>query len=662
MPQSSNRDISAFIDFKDRPSNKRIPGRLKPLAMATTAAFLGLAAGQAHALPVCVADVSNSVSTTQLVCNRLNVTSGGAIDVSAANGVTVDSSNEMHTFVTNAGRITGNTSAIYVADNLPNYNTVIANTGTIAGTGFSVNRADVSHLVTVNNEGQLVGGIVATNLLNYSNSTVTLKSNVTLSDIRNTGNVATAVLSGNYTGESGSTLRIAIASPTSYSFLSAATTNQQGGTLDVDVKANSGIANGNAFYVVRGTTSHTGQFDTITDNSALYNFTQRTNSTSTTTGFGIYIDAVRVLTVQQAARNSNNFPGIGAAQVLDSGATGLAGVMTALASLPTEKAVSDAISQTLPLLPGGTMVAAQNALSGINRVIQARVDGNQGLSSGDEFLGDKHVWLKPFGSWADQGDQNGVAGYKAKTTGFALGVDGTSSNDLRLGGAFAYAKSRVDSNSSNAPQSSDVDVYQLVGYGSYRLDERTDVSFQGDVGMNHNSGRRQIALMSVTASSRYDSLSMHMGGSLGRTYTLDEKNNVTASLSADYTRIDDSGYTESGAGALNLDVNNRTAEALVLGMDGKLAHTLNSQTKLTANLGLGYDVMNQQSSITAAFAGAPGAAFTTYGLNRSPWLLHGGVGVVRTADNGVEISARYDAEYRENFLNQTASVKFRWLF
>jgi outer membrane autotransporter protein len=632
---------------------------LKPLVSATAAALLGMAAGQAQAIG-CSTNVSSAVTATQYVCNNLTVTSGGAIDVTAANGVTVSSGNEANTSVTNAGRITGNTTAIYVQDTYSGVSTSITNTGMLAGTDYAVNRAGSSHpvYITNNTNGQMVGGIVASSLNNYD--LVTLKSNVTLSDIRNTGGVATAALNGSYIGESGSTLRVAIASPASYSYLSAASTQQNGGTLDVDVKANSGIAAGNAFQVIRSG-SHSGQFDTITDNSAMFNFTQRVVSSSSE-GAGIYIDAVRALAAEQAARNRNNIPGVGAAKVLDSGASGLASVVSALGNLSTEQAVSNAISQTLPLLTGGSMVAAQNALSGINRVIQARVEGNQGLSSGDEFLGDKHVWLKPFGSWADQGDQDGVAGYKANTTGFALGVDGTRSGDLRLGGAFAYVKSHIDSNSATAPQSSEVDVYQLVGYGSYRLDEKTEFSFQGDVGMNHNNGRRQIALTSVTAASSYDSLSLHMGGSLGRTYALDDKNKLTASLRADYTRIDDNGYTESGAGALNLGVQSRAAEALVLGIDGKLAHTLTSHSTLTANLGVGYDALNQQSSITAAFAGAPGAAFTTYGLNPSPWLLRGGVGVVRMAANGLEVSARYDAEYRENFLNQTASVKFRWLF
>lgn len=642
-------------------ATRRFPSRLKPLVGATAAALLAMAAGQAQAVP-CATNVSDAKTSTQLVCSDLTVTSGGAIDVAAANGVTVSTGNESPTSVTNQGRITGNSIGVYVQDSTSQYTTSVTNSGTIAGTALAIDRVSSSHNVAVTNQAnaQLVGGVNASSLRNYG--VVTLKNNVTLSDIRNTGGVATAQLSSWYQGESGSTLRIAIAGPASYSYLSAPETIQNGGTLDVDVKANSGIVNGNEFYVVRATSSHTGSFTEITDNSALFNFTQRAVEGTSTEGLGIYINAVRVLTAEQAARNRSNFVGVGAAQVLDSGASGLSGVVSALGALSSEQAVSDAITQTLPLLTGGSMMATKTTLGDVNGVVQTRMDSNQGLASGDGFLGDQYVWLKPFGSWADQGDHNGVSGYKASTAGFVLGMDGTRSDQLRLGGAFAYAKSNIDSNSAVAPQSNAVDVYQLIAYGNYTLDPRTSLNVQGDVGVSRNQGQRYIALTSATAASRYDSLSMHLGANVARSYPLNDKSTFTGALRADYTRIHDSAYTETGAGALNLDVQSRATDALVVGVDGKMTHALNKQTQLTANLGVGYDVLNEQTAITAAFAGSPSAAFTTTGLTPSPWLLRAGVGLVHNTAAGVELSARYDAEYRENFLNQTASVKVRWMF
>jgi outer membrane autotransporter protein len=365
--------------------------------------------------------------------------------------------------------------------------------------------------------------------------------------------------------------------------------------------------------------------------------------------------SVSVLTSSSNLQNSPALPG---ARVIDANSN----LLNLFSGLSGDQQISNAASQTLPLLMGGSMVAAQSALGGINRVIQARIEGNRGMSSGDDFYGDKNVWFKPFGSWADQNDRNGVAGYKANTYGMAFGLDGAISPVIRLGAAFAYAKSDVNGQSSVAPQSADVSVYQLIGYGSYALDERTEVNFQADFGQNANKGRRQIAFTSTTATSDYDSYSGHMGIGLGRAYPLSAQTSLTPSVRVDYTWIKDKAYSEQGAGLLNLNVDSRTTQALVISANGKVSHQLNDQTMLTANLGVGYDTMSKQAAITSAFAGAPSAAFVTYGIDPSPWIAQAGVGAVYKTKSGLELSGRYDLEYRESFLNQTASIKARWAF
>jgi outer membrane autotransporter protein len=284
------------------------------------------------------------------------------------------------------------------------------------------------------------------------------------------------------------------------------------------------------------------------------------------------------------------------------------------------------------------------------------------MSSGDVFYGDKNFWMKPFGSWADQDNSDGVAGYKAETLGTVFGVDGAISPLVRLGGAFAYARSDIDGRSDIAPQNADVDIYQLIGYGSYSLDERTELNFQVDVGQNANKGRRQIAFTSSVASSNYTSYTAHIGAGVGRRYQLNDKTDFFSSLRADYTMIRDRAYRETGADLLNLDVHRRTTEAFVVAIDEKLSYRYSERTTLLANLGVGYDTINERAAITATFAGAPGAAFVTYGIDPDPWLLRAGLGAVYKTKSGLEITGRYDAESRQGFLNQTLSAKLRWSF
>lgn len=376
------------------------------------------------------------------------------------------------------------------------------------------------------------------------------------------------------------------------------------------------------------------------------------------TSWNLVIDAVSASRVASAAAAQGNSAGLPAARIIDA----TPGLSALFAPLTTTAQLSNGVTATQPLLTGASMSIARHTQDSINNVVNGRMDVVNGRSSGDSFYGDRHFWIKPFASRADQDNQNGVAGYKADTYGFATGFDGTVSPALRVGAAFAYAASYVDGNSSVAKNNADIQSYQLIGYGSWSLDDRTEVKFQAGVGQNTNQGKRRIDFMGTTAASNYDSQTLHLGASLGRTYALSEQTRFTPSVSADYTEIRDDGYQEKGAGLLNLKVNGRTAEALVIGVDGKIAHQLSERTTLTVNGGIGYDTMNKRDSLTSAFAGANSATFVTYGNRPSPVLYRGGLGAVMKLKPGFELTARYDLEHREGFLNQTASANLRWLF
>jgi len=333
-------------------------------------------------------------------------------------------------------------------------------------------------------------------------------------------------------------------------------------------------------------------------------------------------------------------------------------VIGQLGGLTSAQQVSDAVTGMLPLMTGSMLQVASDNLRTLNRLIQLRLEAggasSGGLSSGDGFVTDGAVWAKPLGAWANQKSHNGTFGYDANTYGIALGADGELSPANRVGGAFAYARSNVDSKSN--VQTADVDSYQVVVYGASELDRGLALNWQADYGHNKNQGDRFIALAGTTARANYSSDSFHLGAGLGRDYQMDAATRLIPSLRADYTSIHDKGYTESGAGALNLTVNGKTTDEFILSVDGKVVRQIGEKGSLFGNLGVGYDVNAKQTAITASYAGG-GAAFTTEGINPSSTLVRGGAGYSTTADNGLELTARYDIEARSRFTNQSVSVK-----
>jgi len=339
----------------------------------------------------------------------------------------------------------------------------------------------------------------------------------------------------------------------------------------------------------------------------------------------------------------------------------MATVINALGQLPTSKDVSDAVKQTLPLLTGATAHAAINAIGVTSRVVQARQDANLGLSSGDDFITNRQAWLKPFGSWARQDDRDGVAGFDADTGGLIIGADGVVSDRSRLGVAFAYARTHLDGDNDNAPQSAEIDSYQAIVYGSYSFEQRTDLNYQIDYGRNQNNGTRTIDFGGLyrKASSDFRGDTLHAGVGVGRSFELTSAAILTPSVRVDYTTLKNHGYTESGAGALNLNIDSDRTEQLLLDADVKLNYKIADGWTALANLGAAYDTMNERSALTSSYVGG-GAAFTTKGIDPSPWILHAGVGIAMNQGDAVEVTGRYDVEQRDSgFLEQTVSVKLR---
>ena len=396
----------------------------------------------------------------------------------------------------------------------------------------------------------------------------------------------------------------------------------------------------------------------VTDNSSLYNFV------AVQDGNAIDLDVVAGTTAVSSVLSSGNHVGLGAAGVLDSltiggGSADMNTVINALGHLSTDKQVSDAVKQTLPLIVGGMSQANLGALHNGNAIIQ----GHHGASGGDGYLSNQNGWFKPFGSWADQNSQNGISGYNSRTSGLAIGADGDLDSVNRVGLALVYATTQVTGNDSAAPQSGKLDSYQVALYGSHSLTDVTEVSFQGDLGYNDNTGHRTINFggLNRQAAADYASLSAHFGASLGQTIQQDERTTFIPSLRADYSYIQANGYTENGAGALNLKVASQAAAEFILGADGKVNYALDTGKTLTANLGLGYDLFAKHNSLTASYVGG-GAAFSTTGIDVKPLVLKGGIGYGMSTSKTMEISARFDIEARQGFTNQTASIKMRMPF
>jgi len=479
-----------------------------------------------------------------------------------------------------------------------------------------------------------------------------------------------------YTQTSGQTLGIGVSSDVSYGKLnvSGTATFNAGAHLIVDVSdANVLSKNQTWTGIVTAGSLNASSFN-VPDNSALFNFIPMIRGNSidlavVTSGSGSGTDSTGI-TLHHSVLDNGLFPAQGAATVLDAQVQGtpsgdMSNVVTALGRLPDQGSLARAAAQTLPV--NFSSQAIMNTLFLVNHLVSGRLESTASVTSGlstGEAETDKHLWIKPFGSHARQNDENGASGFSSNTWGMAVGAEGEW-DTARLGLAYAYANIHVDGNTalSGTGQNARINSNILAFYGSRPVNGLT-LDFQADVGWSDNSSRRALSFggLNRIASGSYGTWSAHVGTGLSKTFPLSQDMAFIPGVQIDYTRLRSHSYSETGAGALNLDVNANTVRALVLGGDAQLVGNLGEQSKFSVRLGIGYDTINDAGDIVAAYAGVPGQNFVASGLAHSPWILTAGLGYTYHTGNGTNIALRYDRQGRNGFLNQSASLNAFWRF
>lgn len=612
--------------------------------------------------------INATASNTGNASSSITVSTYG-VDVGTLSG-TLTNSSTITAEATNSGTgSTSNVSAAGVRIGTMAAGGVLSNSSTISATS-STGVANAYSLRVLASTGgsisNLTGGLLRGNLSIAGAAIVNNAGTIEIPD------GVTGSIAGNYTQQAGGKLRIGASSAASFGKLTVGGTADltASGAFDVNVAGINSLAGGNKLIgVLTAGTLNTGTI-TVTDNSLLFDFTGSVDAAGT--GIDLTIagggSGVNPNTVLGSVLATKFTPGTGAAVVYDnmiagaSASVDMANVVTALGKLSTQQQVSNAVEQSVPLLTGGVQLAGLDITRAISQTLKLQMAGMQGMASGDGFFGSGKLWIKPFGGIVRQGDRTGASGFDANTFGLMVGTDKDISDTTSLGMAFGWGRSLLDSN--NNFHSADINAFNLAVSGIYHVDADTFLRFAANGGINQNDGQRTIVFggLSRLATSSYNSWTAHGGVEAGRSFAMGGKLSLTPSLRMDYAVIHDNSYSETGADALNLIVGSNTTDELLLGGDVKLGYALTDTAMFAASVGGAYDALQKQALITSSFAGVPGTAFTTAGINPPRWLGRDGASLSFKAVGNINVIAAYDGELRKNFFNQTGSIKLVMAF
>jgi outer membrane autotransporter protein len=326
----------------------------------------------------------------------------------------------------------------------------------------------------------------------------------------------------------------------------------------------------------------------------------------------------------------------------------------------SNKQLSEAAESVLPGISGQVSLLTQVTTQAFTHLVSTHQDTGRGLAAGDGFITNRHFWLKPFGGWTEQDNTQGVTGYDIDSYGLAIGIDGDLTESWNVGLAFAYIDSDVKSNLTAGKHNIDMDSYLAKVYATMLIDDVTSLNIQLGAGISDYDSKRLIFTGDV-AQADYDSWNVQASAELQRSYDITNAVLLTPYVRADYGYVNVEDYRESGAGALNLNVNADSSDSLVLSTGLKASHRASESLNVFANAGIGYDIMTDRSSLTSSFAGG-GAQFTTEGIEPEQWVYNAGFGAKYSLENGTEITASYNLDARQDYTDQSVSANLRVMF
>ncbi|MGB0990605.1 MAG: autotransporter outer membrane beta-barrel domain-containing protein, partial [Halarcobacter sp.] len=308
-------------------------------------------------------------------------------------------------------------------------------------------------------------------------------------------------------------------------------------------------------------------------------------------------------------------------------------LFNALNALPTNSAVADAIKSLLPQIGTSSFLVGSSVNSNIQALISQRQGNSSGLNSGDIILEkNKRLWLKPFASSSKQDNKDGISGFDVDSYGIGMGSDIEYKENHTFGLGLFYTNSDVDVN--GLSQSSDLDIYTLLAYGSNPFLDDYTLSYQGSYSLQRTDSNRQI-FTGENIDASYTSKLASLYLKLDRSFSLNDTWSLKPNVSLLYRHFSSPSYKESGSTSANLKMEEFSSTDLIpsIGLDS--TYTIDDSSYFSIGTSLGYNLHDNDNSISASFVNAPNAgSFTSKGI-----------------DNGrfnYDVSLSYQKEYSDS--------------
>ncbi|MFA6356508.1 MAG: autotransporter domain-containing protein [Candidatus Omnitrophota bacterium] len=598
---------------------------------------------------------------------NVNVTAAGTLDI---NNVTVAQNVTLL-----GGTVTGTGPGASLGGNI-----TLGGNSTLGGAGTLAIRGIISgNLQAISKTGS--GTVILSGANTYSGGTTI---NAGTLKVSNSNAVGTGALTNNavldigktnlsvngiYTQNAGSTLSLDADSASSFGYVTSASNAVVNTESTVHVNVGGYLPNNATLKVVDGAGGTGVKAPAVTSSNPKYSFSASS------------ADGDLILTVNRSgaglgfvsdATTSNE---AAAAEVLDNITNPSGDMQNVLDTLDSmdAAAVGQSLLTMTPVVDSGVTNTSNTAIAQFLGATVQRIEGlfarlhadGTGVSTGSKGSNGFEAWGKGFGESAKQDARGPSNGYSATIWGTALGGDLPVSDDrIRLGASGGYAFSGINSKDNSG--STDINSYQAAFYSAY-LDPDRPYYFNSTFSFAYNTyrGGRNIDIGPVrriaNASYKGQQYSVLLDGG----YTIKTKTvNITPIASIQYLRLHLSGYTETGADALNLSVASQDYDLLESGLGMKFDRPFPvSFGSLVPEVHIRWlhDYITDKQATTSTFAGG-GGSFATNGFSPARNALNVGGRLALVTKGNWSFDANYDFEYKEDYASHTGWADIRCKF
>jgi|GEM_PF-1691229 len=257
---------------------------------------------------------------------------------------------------------------------------------------------------------------------------------------------------------------------------------------------------------------------------------------------------------------------------------------------------------------------------------------------------------------------DGYDGYDYDTTGFFVGWDRLQGRSFLVGASLGYAQTDVDYLDTGKSRS-DVENYSGGFYGTWfgsnwYLDATLWAVY------NTFDTDRNITFLNDTAES--DAEGCTLSGKLDYGYRVSVASmGLTPLVSCEYAWFRQNDYSETGAGAANLNVDTLTNDSLKSGIGFNLDRPIHLKGMVIVPEVSGrwmHEFLSRERQYNVTMSGSPGIVFPQTLARAEEDSFRFGAGLTAVLTSGVSVAITYQGEQEKHAESQTLFGELRWPF